>query len=197
MSTAKSEIQSAAILLALVVLWTASAMPGVAGPPDGKSKPEEVVAYAKKLSLVEFIEYLSALGKAKDLAALTVIYNSDSRFSSFAAGEIVGILDPEKAVAFCANLELASLKWQDAVYGLRKHPKEKVIGYLKQIATSSDREARYICYCLCQLKGWDDLVPYARRDLGDGELMALPSMAANDTLGKEALEYIESCKKKK
>jgi len=136
-------------------------------------------------------DYLRELGSKKKFKDLMAILKADLRYSFMAAGVLAEELEPEKAIAFCASLELRSNEWMSAISHLRAHPKEKVIGYIKQVATSEIREVRAVCYWVCGSKGWADLVRLAKHDLKDDRPVLLPSQTEHRTLAMEAKRYLD------
>jgi hypothetical protein len=143
------------------------------------------------------MKYMDRLGKAKDFKALEVMYKSNFGGSSYAANVTAQELDSDKAVVFCTTLGLGTSNWIDAMFGLRCHPKDKVIGYFKQMASTRCPEARYYCYILCSSEGWDDLVPYAMDDVNYKGPFSIPHQGLFDSLSATATEYIDKMKKKK
>jgi hypothetical protein len=99
----------------------------------------------KALPPEKFDQYIDQPGREKDFKALEALYRADFALdptqkgyhSNYAAMVYCRNLDPERAVAFCASLDLGSSAWAAALIGLRDHPRAKVIGYIKQVATSS------------------------------------------------------------
>src|SRR5262245_49385863 len=124
--------------------------------PDGEG-PEShpAVMHAKQLKPEEFDRYVDELGRKKDFAALEALYRADFQLqpgykftprSSYAAAVYCRNLDPERAVAFCTRLELGSSAWVAGAAGLLDHPRGQVVGYFKQVATTSDMRVRCLCY---------------------------------------------------
>ena len=102
------------------------------------------------------------------------------------------ILTPEESVVLCTNLEIASADWMAAVSTLSVHPKERVIGYIRQVSTSQNLLVRYACYKLCKDCRWKELAKQAEVDLENRELLPLVQGGVNETLGKAAKRYLEA-----
>src|SRR5262249_50997864 len=139
-----------------------------------------VVTFAKKLSESDLAKYLEELGKKRDFASLTAIYQSDIPNRGLAVGVYARYISSDKVVAFCTTFELRSWQWRAAFWQLHRHPKKKVIGYIKQIATSSLPEARFLCYEICRDKKWNDLLENALRDVHNSSVITLINV--NETL---------------
>jgi hypothetical protein len=153
------------------------------------SEDDDVVKYAKKLSEDELIAFIEKLGRDQRYSALEALMRANIPHGSFAATMYCQILPPENAVAFCTTLPLGSVNWHAGMWGLKNHPREKVIGYIKQIATSSIPEARWRCYDVCITRQWDDLLPLAKSDLTNKTPVAIPK-AFDATIADVARRYI-------
>jgi hypothetical protein len=168
----------------------------------GADPPDPVVERVKALPPEKFYQYIDQLGREKDFKALEALYRADFALdptrkgfeSSYAATVYCRNLDPERAVAFCASLDLGSWAWGAALIGLRDHPRAKVIGYIKQVATSSIPHVRCSCYTLCRSASWDDLLEQARKDLTNTSPHGLDGMFTA-TVGDVARDYIKHFRK--
>ena len=69
----------------------------------------------------------------------------DGSWGHEASMTYVQMVSSEAALSFCSRFEKGSGKWYSAVTFLQSHPKEKVIGYLRESAQSQDRLVR--CHC--------------------------------------------------
>jgi hypothetical protein len=159
--------------------------------PPVKTQPDPTVEKARGLSRAAFRQYLQKLASEKKFKELRAILKSDLPNAGWAAFELADAYEPEQAIEFCESLSLGSSDWAYALGGLAQHPKDKVIGYIMRKANSSDAKVRACCYRICGVKGWDDLVPLAKRDLGDSTPVFFPGQAELCTLGKEAKNYID------
>jgi hypothetical protein len=179
-------------MLSCFFFWPTSAQPGSV---NESSKRKATVEYAKTLSEQKLIRYINQLGKKKDFARLKAIYNCDFPNSQLAAKTYSRILESEKAIAFCTRLEIGSINWRAAVFGLAYHPKDQVIGYLKQLATSSIAEARWCCYEVCLANKWNDLLTLAKADLNNKTKVEVVGIFES-TIGEVASKYINGFPKK-
>jgi hypothetical protein len=166
-------------------------------PDPGRNRKSIVEAFGKldARDVGPFIDDLVARRRVRDLEAIA---RSQTPFHWCAAAGLVKLLDADQAISYCTSLELDSMNWQTAFLVLGSHPKDKVIGYVKQLATSADPGVRYWCYKLCRLAKWPDLLGAAQRDLKTtdpvGSVANVPWSAARvPTLDKEAAAYIEAC----
>lgn len=162
---------------------------GAIGDPQ-VTRADSVVEHAKNLTLQELVKYVNELGDQKNYGALKAIYLARFPQCEIAARKYCEILDDNSAVAFCASLELDSLPWRAAMFGLERHPKIKVIGYVKQVATSSLPSVRWCCYEVCRVAEWDDLMQQATQDLGRNEKLRVP-MLFESTIGEVAQRYVD------
>jgi hypothetical protein len=153
------------------------------------AQEESAVEHAKKCSKAEFSKYIIELAEEKNVEALLAISKSNHPNRDRAIIRLVRLLPASDAVAFCADLEIGSLDWQAAMCGLRAHSRAHVIGYIKQIATSTNAEARYCCYENCIAKKWDDLKEQALADVHCNEKLAIKGIFAS-TISEEAQEYL-------
>jgi hypothetical protein len=177
---------SLAILLAVVFTHPLRVLSG-----DNRPKTvADAVKYSNTLSSREMITYAKDLADRKDFKSLRAIALADCKNSFIAARSLSEALPSTEAVAFCASLPINSMGWRGAMYGLRKHPKEQVIGYIKQLATSSLPDVRWCCYDVCQAESWDDLLENARNDLGNRARLNVPKLFVS-TIGEAANLYIE------
>lgn len=154
---------------------------------------EEVLKQFEHLSLSETQDCISRLGKAKRFRDLAIIYNSDVSGGFYAVTVHVRELDPDRAIALCSRFELASGNWIAAMRGLPSHRKADVLGYIRQVCTSTDPMVRAVCYWICLNSDWGDLVDYAQEDVDAtypliGGLWQRPG----ETLGSFALQYCAS-----
>lgn len=175
-------------VLLMIVLNPASVML----QPPGQTSPNLSVEKARGLSSKDFQKYLRELGAEKKFSELMAILESDIRDARDAAFVLAESLEPERAIAFCTSLELGGSHWLIAIGGLRTHPKEKVIGYYKQVATSQLKSVRAYCYIICEVEGWRDLVSLAKKDLADTHTVGLPGQREVLTLGMIAKKYVDS-----
>jgi hypothetical protein len=169
--------------------------------PVDDDKKESALDHAKRLSEAgntggksndELNTFLRELGDKKDASSLADIYKSGFPGSEQAAAVYCQVVGTDRAIALCATLELGSGVWRCAVAGLTEQPKDRIVGYLKQVATSNDPKVRAFCYYLCQAKKWRELIPQAKQDLESQEPHGLPS-SFRGTLGEIAKDYIKSC----
>lgn len=202
MNTGLPKIPAIAVelLIASCALWGCT---GDAPPKGGApAREESPLVHAKRLSAmtehgrkerIEVKQYVDELGKRKDLKSLEAIYKADFPFSQYALTEYCRVADPDKAIALCTTFRLDSPSWLFAMSGAVKHPKEKVIGYLHQVATSKVTAARCWCYEICKRENWSDLLPEARRDLRSDEDISPVMPGANLlTVGQVAEDYLNS-----
>src|SRR5262249_51087338 len=132
-----------------------------------------------------------------DFEALAAVYNSKFAFSDWAAEEAVRVLPSDRVVPFCRTLEFGSEVWRSAVRGVKRHPKEAVIDYLKESVRRPNPWAKYACYGICMNRGWDDLTEQALSDRYDDTFLPRPNLPDNEcTLGETAEIYLKCCKKK-
>jgi hypothetical protein len=185
----RTKWQASVILCLLICCNCYSEEPS--GPHARAARRAEIIHRARDLSVVELAEYVHRLGKEKDLYALRVIFESNLQSRSFAACEFTRLLQPEKAVAFCASLPLDSDNWRAALVGLSFHPHKIVIGYYLQLATSSIPTVRYCCYQSCLRAGWGDLIDVARNDITDDTEITSSNGVPGQTLGKVARMYVK------
>lgn len=162
--------------------------------------PANAVEHCRKLVDKDFgigksRDFIEQLGKTRQFACLKAIYEADiSAPAAMAAAEATcHYLDTPDAIMFCTQFELDSDIGSAALTGLCHHPKQKVIGYIKQLASSSNPRVRGTCYWLCQTAKWDDLVDTAKSDLNSRAYCG-PSLNMNFILGPRlgtiAEEYI-------
>jgi hypothetical protein len=152
----------------------------------------DIVYHCGHLPMQDYISYVDELGRHKDFAALSAICRSDVPYNFLAAGAYAQYMDSDKVVSFCMQLPLSTWSWREAFSVLHKHPKEAVIGYIMQVATSKDPEVRAICYEVCQKAGWNDLRKHAEIDQHSKELLTSPGTPLLGTLGMYAKNYLES-----
>jgi len=174
-------------VVSAILLTSATMVP----QPPARTEVDPGVEKARGLSYAAFRGHLRELGSEKKLKELMAILKSDLPGSYLAATEIVEALEAEAAVAFCKSLTTGSQEWESAFCALSHHPKDKVIGYIKQTATSPNRVVRAHCYYLCGRMRWDDLVDLATRDLTDDRPLTLPNEREIPTLGKKAKRYLD------
>jgi hypothetical protein len=176
-------------------LYVTLGLVAVVRPVMGWGARRAAIDHIKTLSGDAFLEYIEDLGRKRDFDALESLYNTDickgkGYNSQYAATVYCRCLDPDQAVAFCARLQLGSGPWIAATLGLLDHPKEKVIGYLKQIVTSKSPSVRCYCYMYCSRQRWNDLVGQAKLDLGDHSFHGIPG-SFYSTVGDIAQAYID------
>jgi hypothetical protein len=180
------------MFLAVLMFAIIGSQPGAVDADDGATDLKKVVDKARKLDWEGLSKYVEELGKNKNIAALTAIADSkDILCGGIAVTEIVRLMETDKAILYCAGLEIGSLKWGEALYGLRHHPKNRIIGYFKQSCTSQIVEARYYCYRLGIAEDWDDFTVWAKKDLGCKEKVSSPGASSYETLGDVAKWYLE------
>jgi hypothetical protein len=160
---------------------------------DGEPAPRLTLGQVAQLPRIELETYIRRLVRENDLEALECIaMRKELQGSNMAAAAYTSNADPTQAVVFCTRFEVQTGKWQNAFWGLQHQPKEKVIGYIKQIATSSDREARFLCYGICLSRGWPDLLELAKKeDKNDNTQVLVQSAGFGESVGAVVREYIK------
>jgi hypothetical protein len=164
--------------------------------PQKKTNPANVVLYARGLSNKQFYPFVDKLGKKKRFKQLEAIFRARFPHSDYAATVYAREVDADKVIGFCSKFPLDSSNWYGAFWGLKSRPKNKVIGYIKQIATSSDPMVRIMCYKVCSDAGWGDLLKNAKNDRKSNFPAIGPGNRLGDTLGKIATRYIKQFKSK-
>ena len=162
-----------------------------------EQRTKKIVEYCRSLTPGEagdYRQYLKRLGAAGDFEALQAIYNSNFTFSSWAAREAARAMESPKVVRFCQQFELGSSNWQEAVMGLQYHPKESVIGYVKNCVTNADPVVRHYCYQLCLVARWTDLAEYAKEDIHSNGVVVIPNWDDN-TLSGLSCHYLKECRR--
>jgi hypothetical protein len=164
--------------------------------PNSPNDIASIVDYAKRLADTEkwphdkLCRYLDKLDKQGNLIALEAICRAD--ISGYAGILCVRHSNSEKAIALCTTLP--GIYGRDAVCGLEEHPRKAVIGYLKQIAQSSDPDLRELCYHLCRRMGWPDLQVEAEQDRHNQDCLLFGRIC--QTISDGATEYLESLNSK-
>jgi hypothetical protein len=179
-------------------LWAALLVVTVLGRAqagEGEGYLGRVALLARWSSLEPFQQGVFANGLARrgDVASLRIISQSGLSDSAAATGVLVSVVDADEAVRLCRSFPIGSADWRAGTYNLRWHPKAKVEGYLKEVATSTtDPDARHLCYGACQWLGSDVLVELARQDANDSTVITEinGSLSGPDTLGKSATRYL-------
>lgn len=166
----------------------------VSAPPEAGSRTQAIVEHCKNLRPLELYVYLKELGDRNDLASLTAVSRANFPGNSMAVEQIVRILETDKVVGYCRSLEVDSPHWQQAVLVLDYHPKQAVIGYIREMATSPIPIVRYYCYRVCMRAGWDDLVNYAELDLNNTSYVGFVPNQSDDevTICQVAQKYLRS-----
>jgi len=181
-------------MLTLVLCVVVS--PSTSGVPDpNKTSVKKVVSHAKTLSKEALTKFLEKLAEMKDFDSLAAICQSDLPNRGLAVRVYARCISSDKVIAFCANFPLESYEWRAAFWELQRHPKKKVIGYIKQIATSSNPEVRYLCYELCDQQEWGELEEYAKKDSRNKSWIFLNNVT--ETLGERASRYLDHCKERR
>jgi len=188
-----------AVIHVCLMLFSALLAPCLGGSiVTGKNPTQKqtFLKHVRSLPIGKYIHLIDQLRKQKNLRSLRWIYTSNLPNSSIAAGAYAAAIDSDKVIRFCADLELTSDNWIEAFYSLRLHPKRKVIGYIKQVATSSIPEARYMCYVVCESKAWKDLNHIALQDVKSKYRIVGAGATASETLGQAAKNYLEKISRK-
>jgi hypothetical protein len=151
----------------------------------------DVVRRCEALSPVELHAFLGKLACQKDYQRLAAIYASDFPLHEWAAGEAARVMESDRVVEFCRKFEVGSANWQAAFYSLHYQPKRKVIPYVKEMAKSRYPEIRYLCYRMCIVERWEELLQEAIKDKHNHHLLGLPNIGDDEaTLGQVATKYI-------
>jgi hypothetical protein len=162
---------------------------------------EALLAKCEKMKLWEYERFVDELGKKRDFASLSVLYNSTRVPQEPAVGVACQIVADEKAVGFCCQFDIDSSNWRSAFCSLGAHPTKAVRDYVKRVANTGDRYRLVLCYDLCEGAGWDDLLEAARRDATDEtEMVSLwlnAPIGLKETLGRHARSYIAAIKAKR
>ena len=139
-------------------------------------------------------EYLLALRRQGDIAALTAIAQANEQFSFIAAAYGCELVASHEAVRHCQQFPVGEPTWHSAVHMLSCHQKEHVIDYLKAISIDVANRAR--CYKVCQNAGWDDLYHLAANDLFSSHFVFEANQSEDEMfLGQIALSYVRSVEK--
>jgi hypothetical protein len=133
----------------------------------------------KNMDREEFAKFLAGLSKdhrIDDLRSLAA-HHELTPFGVQAVGEYAGQLSTDELIVYCCKSSLRSMPWRVAFYTLSepKRRKEDVIEYVKQIATSSNPDARAVCYQICTRRKWDDLMAQAKNDVHSKEKLVGPT----------------------
>jgi hypothetical protein len=159
-------------------------------PTKAKRSRTKQFACYRDLTWVELKETIEQLGEKRDFATLEEISQTDIPFASVAVSVMIQHMEPAQALDYCKHLVIGTELWHTAISALAYHPKEKVIGYLQELALSPNPEARYACYALCLASGWPDCLVAATRDLTNPYITGLPNMPIDRTLGAVARQYV-------
>jgi hypothetical protein len=139
----------------------------------------------------EYRKYLKELADSGDFAALRAVYESGCVYHEWAAEQQVRVLVPDRAIAFCKGLPIETKRWRAAIIALQYHPKESVIGFIKEVVRDSGPHARAACYKLCLIAGWDDLAANAAEDTEDETFLGSPNVPDEAILGLLAEKYLK------
>jgi hypothetical protein len=180
-----------AVIPLFLIFWLVSTVQG--GQLFMPENEFDLLKHCKSLTIDDFHRYVDQLGKVKAFSKLEIIYRAHFPYSWYAATVYCKVLDDEKAVAFCTSLDIDSNSWSGAFGGLISHRKTKVIGYIKQVSTSSDPIVRAECYRLCMSARWIDLFEKAKRDADSPLDLWGPGYGAGETLGRLARRYCRMC----
>jgi hypothetical protein len=135
--------------------------------------------------------WLRQLVIKKDVTSLLSIADSDDPEASLAAYYLVTALEPNAAITFCRRTDLGSPKWSHAFAGLKGHPREAVIEYVKQMSGNPLQSVRCASYLLCLQAEWPDVAEAASEDLGDATPIGLINQASDEmTVGQVARKYL-------
>ncbi len=169
-------------LIVCVLVWffiRASGLPQLGTSVlSEKDSVASIVDYCRSLTPSDadvYRQYIHRLAIEQQFESLEAICNADFVFSSWAAEEIVMASPPIKAVAFCKRLSSGSAAWRDAFIALHCHPKEHIINYLMECASSQEPIVRSVCYHLAGAAGWGDLVEYAMADYDNSTFVGGPN----------------------
>jgi hypothetical protein len=160
--------------------------------------PHPAVIQFQKLDVVEQCDYAFQLAKEGNHAALKAIYSANVRNASTAAMVEACTLKGPHLVAFCKSFPVGSEHWNRVFFLLRSQPREDVIDYIREMATSKSNEVRARCYDICDDCGWDDLLEVAEQD-GDNNATLIESLLHSarkpgDPIQSARVSYIEARK---
>ena len=154
---------------------------------------KQIVRHCRHLQPLDLIAYLHKLGVEKRISILAKLTNPQYPFSPWAAAELVQAIPPQQAIAFCRQLPLDSSEWQNAFYALGSHPKEDIIGYIREMAASPIPRVRCYSYWLCMREKWTDVVPYAKYDIDNQTcVMTINESEDEQTVAQIAAKYIRN-----
>ena len=164
-----------------------------------RAKNDHSSASADERNLVlpeaELSHRIDEMIQNKDEGTVATIAREPTYFGIVAAARYCETLDSKSAVAFCNSLPMGSINWRAAMFGLRNHPHDEVIDYIRSASTCQIPEVRWCCYQICITKGWVDLLPQAEADLHCKDPIAVPKIP-EATIGEVASRYIEIMKRR-
>jgi len=173
-------------LLQFYVVSTFACAGGPTGDPNDKKNmvgvtPEQKahIDACKDMNREEFTNYLAGLSKAHRIGDLRTLatHHELTPFGVLAVGEFARQLSTDELIVYCCKSSLGSMPWRVAFYALSQpeRHREEVIEYVKQIATSSNPDARAVCYWICARRKWDDLVAQAKNDAASKDKVEGPT----------------------
>lgn len=150
---------------------------GLTGSEPRPNRLHSLVAEFHSLKARDSLGFLEMLYDKKDLRGLTAIaLSKKGYFYNDAAKCAVQLLPAKGVVDYIKLFPAGSAEWESAMHGAMSHPKDCIIHYiLSLMSTSKDVQARSCCYSLCGQRVWDDLKPYAVKDLFDERTVFVPN----------------------
>src|SRR5262245_15916870 len=151
-----------------------------------KTGYDNIIQYYNNLRYHEQWDFITKLGKQKNLELLIAICDSEIEGSCKAATEVCGLLSSKQAVHFCKRFQPDSSNWVAAFHALSYHSKEDVIDYIKEMAKGEGLRRSVRCYCfrVCLNANWDDLLELAESEKYNRGLVCFINQAIDEkTIG--------------